>query len=378
MRKPELYIRCGCINAEGPVWDERTQTLYFIDVEAGRIFSQKYTIPGMSEPVAAEAETDQPPASGSEEKAPAAEAALKNPAAPEAECPPLTVMEMGEKIGCAVLCEEGGLIAATESGFWHVDFPDGKKQFLCDPEAHLPQNRFNDGKADPQGRLIAGTMTMNAPADAFENASLYRLEAYPKGTENTEPAIIPEGAESSSPALIPDGSENSRPAIIPDDSGYRAVRLLSGICLSNGLAWSADGRLFYHADTGKGTITQYAYDPETGSIGSGTVVIRIPRKLGFPDGMTIDEEGCLWIALWEGASVTRWNPETGKLLDTIPLPVPNVTCCCFGGPGMDELFITTASQDTDTARWPLAGHVFRAFPGVKGAPSYRCALQSRK
>lgn len=284
--KPELFIKSECINAEGPVWDDETGTLYFIDVEAGRIFSYK---------------------DGK-----------------------LLSWEAGEQIGCAVLKKGGGMIAALKSGLYEVDFPNKGKRFLCDPESDLPGNRFNDGKVDPAGRLLAGTMALSSKEGDGPTGALYCLDA--------------------------DGTVTKR---------------IGNVYLSNGMAWSADGGTFYYIDTTARTVTRYRYDMPSGLISDPEVIIRIPDEEGYPDGMTIDEEGMLWIALWEGSAISRWNPDTGKLLAKYEMPVQNVSSCCFGGADMDTLFITTASQGTDMTRYPLAGNVFCMKPGVKGALSHK-------
>ena len=284
--KPELYIRSNCINAEGPVWDPESQTLYFIDVEGGKIFSYKD------------------------------------------EC--LLSWDAGEQIGCAVLRENGGMIAALKSGLYAVDFPDGGKHFLADPESDIPGNRFNDGKVDPAGRLLAGTMPLSS-----------------------EPGDPPAGA------------------LYCLDTDGNVTQKIDHVYLSNGLAWSFDGSLFYHIDTNARTVTRYRYDLAAGGLSDPQVIIRVPEEAGYPDGMTIDEEGKLWIALWGGSAVSRWDPRTGKMIEKYELPVPNVSSCCFGGSDMDTLFITTASQGTDPEVYPLAGNVFCMKPGVKGAPSMK-------
>ena len=283
---PELFIKSNCINAEGPVWDEETGTFYFIDVEAGKIFSYK------------------------DEK--------------------LTEWNAGEKVGCAVLQAGGGMIAGLASGLYAVDFPDGDKSFLADPEEHLPGNRFNDGKVDPAGRLLAGTMPLTSAAGDPPAGALYCLDT--------------------------DGS---------------VTKKIDHVYLSNGLAWNADGSVFYFIDTITQTIRQFSYDLKTGELSDEKVIIRVPDELGHPDGMTIDCEGKLWVALWGGCAVSRWDPETGELLERYELPVPNVSSCCFGGEDMGTLFITTASQDTDKEKFPLAGNVFCMRPGVTGALSYK-------
>ena len=286
MTKPELYIRSNCINAEGPVWDAASQTLYFIDVEAGKIFSYK---------------------DGQ-----------------------LVSQEVGEQIGCAVLREQGGMVAGLKSGLYTVDFPDGEKRLLTDPEADIPGNRFNDGKVDPAGRFFAGTMALSSEEGDPPTGALYRLDA--------------------------DGT---------------VTRVIDNVYLANGLAWSSDGTVFYFVDTTPGTVTRYAYDLATGALSDPEVVIRVPEETGHPDGMTIDEDGNLWIALWGGNAISKWDPRTGEMLEKYELPALNVSSCCFGGRDMDTLFITTASQDTDMEKYPLAGNVFCMKPGVKGAPSFK-------
>ena len=143
--KPELWIKSDCINAEGPVWDETTGTFYFIDVEAGKIFSYKDEV--------------------------------------------LTAWEAGERVGCAVPCEDGTVIAGLESGIYAVDFPNGGKTFLSDPEKDLPGNRFNDGKADPAGHFLGGTLTMGSSEEDPAKAALYRLDRTEDGRFSTEQLI---------------------------------------------------------------------------------------------------------------------------------------------------------------------------------------------
>lgn len=283
--KADLYITSNCINAEGPVWDEETQTLYFIDVEAGHIFSYKDSV--------------------------------------------LKKISVGEKIGTMALCRNSGrYIVAAWSGIYLLDPLTGEKTRLCDPESDLPQNRFNDGKADPFGRFLAGTLSMDPYTKP--RAALYSLS---KGTEVRK--------------LIPD------------------------VGLANGLTWNADGTVFYFIDTDRHTISRYDYDRATGDIANGRIVIKVPEKMGAPDGMTIDSEGKLWVALWGGGAVSKWDPESGKLLDRIEVAAKNVSSCCFGGANMDDLFITTASQDTDLKEYPLAGNVFIAHPGIQGSKTYK-------
>lgn len=283
--KAELYITSSCINAEGPVWDEDTQTLYFIDVEAGHIFSYK-------DPV-------------------------------------LRKISVGEKIGTMALCKNSRrYIVAAWSGIYLLDPVTGEKTRLCDPENDLPENRFNDGKADPFGRFLAGTLSM---------------------VPYTEP----------------------RAALYSLSKGTKVRKLIPNVGLANGLTWNADGTEFFFIDTDRRTISGFDYDKATGNIANGKMIIKVPDDMGAPDGMTIDSQGYLWVALWGGGAVTRWDPETGELIGRIEVAAKNVSSCCFGGEDMDTLFITTASQDTDLQKYPLAGNVFIAHPGVKGSRTYK-------
>jgi sugar lactone lactonase YvrE len=149
-------------------------------------------------------------------------------------------------------------------------------------------------------------------------------------------------------------------------------RVLGGVTTSNGLDWSPDGSTLYYIDTPTLEVAAFDYDAAAGTIDDRRVVIRFPQDAGRPDGMTVDGEGMLWIAHWEGGRVSRWNPRTGTLLDQVPVPALNVTSCTFGGPGLDRLYITTARVGLDAAQLqaqPHAGGVFAVEPGVGGFPA---------
>ena len=287
--KPELLIRIRTIIGEGPVWDEETGALYFIDILDGKIYR------------------------------------YQNEA--------LTSVTLPEHIGFAVLREKGGMIAGTESGFQQVEFPEKGMVFLANPYEDQPEHRFNDGKVDPAGRVFGGTMPValdSGYGEAGPDSGLY--------------------------ALLEDGTTK---------------QVLSGIIQGNGLAWSEDGGTFYFIDTQRRTVTRYKYDIDAVELSDPEVVIRVPDELGIPDGMTIDEEGKLWIGLWGGSALGRWDPDTGELMTKIEFPALNVTSCCFGGPNMDELYVTTASTGTDLEQYPEAGSVYVLRPGVRGAKSYK-------
>ena len=224
-------------------------------------------------------------------------------------------------IGAVAPRAAGGFVAALQDGFWIV--ADGPaRRIAAIPEAR-PGLRFNDGKCDPAGRFWAGTMADDQAPGA---GALYRLD--------------------------------------PDAS---VTRVLDGVTVSNGLAWSLDGRTLHYIDTPTQRIDAFAYGPSTGEIGDRRPEINIPPEAGAPDGMTIDAEGGLWIALWGGAAVHRYLD--GRLERVIQLPVSQPTSCCFGGEQMDELYITSAWQGLSNDRRraePLAGALFRHRPGVQG------------
>jgi sugar lactone lactonase YvrE len=231
-------------------------------------------------------------------------------------------IDVGQYIGTVAVREKGGLIVALQNGFYFLDIESEALTPISDPESHLPKNRFNDGKCDPAGRFWAGTMELHITGP---NASLYRLE-----------------------------------------TNLQVDKVLDNVTISNGMAWSSDFKTMYYIDTPTQQVFAFDYDFKTGEIKNGKAVITIAKADGSPDGMTIDEEGMLWIAHWGGARVTRWNPNTGKILATIKIPVSKVTACVFGGENLDELFITTARSEDE----PTSGGLFKAKVGVKGTLSY--------
>lgn len=246
-------------------------------------------------------------------------------------------LQLDQKIGAAVqTASEGQLLCALQHGIYFLDLKTGQTTPIFDPEADVPGNRFNDGKCDPAGRFWAGTMSMTGEKN---KGALYCLDPV---------------------------------------TGCRKV--LDGVTISNGLAWSPDHRTLYYIDTPTREIAAFPYDPETGALGERRVAVRFGDEPGSPDGMTIDSEGMLWVAVWGGSRVDCWNPATGKRLETIAVPATNVTSCAFGGDGLDELYITTASVGLDPqaqAEEPLAGGLFRASTGTRGFPAFRYGAAAR-
>lgn len=220
----------------------------------------------------------------------------------------------------------GGVVAGLRGGFAFIDTRTGRIEPLADPEPDKPGNRFNDGKCDPAGRFWAGTCSQNC--DVPGAGSLYRLEP-----------------------------------------GGGIHKVLGGLTISNGLAWSVDRHTMYFIDTPTLEVWAFDYEDRSGDIRNRRAAVQVPAQTGFPDGMTIDEEGMLWVAHWGGSRVCRWNPRTGAKLAELQLPVQQVSSCVFGGEDLDVLYITTSRLGLDEkalARQPLAGGLFSARPGVRG------------
>lgn len=276
LAKYQIVLTAACELGEGPVWDDALHRLLWVDIPKGTIHEW---YPGTR---------------------------LHN------------VTTFPVKIGAIAIAVDGRLIAATYSGFAVVDLRDQSINPLTDPEAHLPNNRFNDGKCDPKGRFWAGTMDVTTGKRYAGN--LYML----------------------------------------DENGCAHTKIKNVTC-SNGLAWSLDQKTMYYIDTPTRQVVAFDFDSSLGVISNRKVVIAVPPIDGLPDGMTIDQEGMLWIALWGGWKIARWNPYTGEKLAEINLPVSQVTSCTFGGADLNDLYITSAkiglTGDKLTSQ-PLAGSLF--------------------
>jgi sugar lactone lactonase YvrE len=212
-------------------------------------------------------------------------------------------------VGAALPAADGTYLVAVRDGFATLDPATGSVQPLLDVLADRPDLRFNDAKVDPRGRAFAGTMPYESGSGA-----LYRLDPGPAATPVHGPTR-----------------------------------------LSNGLGWSPDGRTMYFIDTPTDTVTAFDYDLDTAELSGSRVLVEVHH----PDGMCVDDDGCLWVALYGGSAVHRYTP-AGTLDAIIALPVANVTCCAFGPGG--RLYITTAAAEGQ----PLAGSLFVAEPGVGG------------
>lgn len=232
-----------------------------------------------------------------------------------------------EHVGCVAVRARGGLVISMASGFHFFDPATGRFTPIVDPEADQPDNRFNDGKTDRQGRFWSGTV-FEAPGKPLQfTGSLWRLD--------------------------------------PDLSAHRMV---TGIAASNGLAFSPDSRTLYYADSQGGFVWAWDLDPATGDIDNRRVFIDFRSTGGCADGATVDAEGCYWVTLPITGLVARYDP-AGRQMRTILLPTDLPTCCEFGGPDLDILYVTTATlrrPASELAHQPLAGGLFAIDVGIKG------------
>lgn len=286
----ELLIDAGALLGESPVWNADDARLYWVDIEGRKIHR-----------------TD--PATGADE-----------------------VMDLSEQVGCIAPRARGGLVAALENGCALIDaWGAAPRPFGPAALADKPEQRFNDGRVDAQGRLWVGSLTSDKANPA---AALYRLD--------------------------PDGS---------------LTEMLGGLTTSNGAAFSPDGRTFYHADTPTHAIRAYDVDAGTGTLGNARVFHRFEQGNGRPDGGAVDAEGCYWSALWDGWRVVRLSP-SGELIQTVDMPVQRPTMIAFGGPGLTTAFVTSAGKnltDAERAAQLHAGGVFSFRVDVPGLEQARFA-----
>jgi sugar lactone lactonase YvrE len=231
------------------------------------------------------------------------------------------------KVSAVVPRAGGGLAFALPDGIWVAENDDGPLAHVAAIEADDPATRLNDAKCDPRGRLWVGSMADDERPGA---GSLYRVEP-----------------------------------------GGRPDPVLTGLTISNGIAWSPDERRMYFIDSATSRVDVLDYDPATGAATGRRPLLEIPEDAGVPDGMTVDAEGCLWVATWDGWSVRRYTPN-GRLDRVIRLPTARVTSCAFGGEGLSDLYVSTARHGLSGAQLaaqPLAGGLFAVRPGVGGLPA---------
>ena len=278
----DVAFRCADELGEGPVWDERRDSLLWVDILRRRIHIWQ-------------------PATGRHGE-----------------------LEADRPVGAVVPRASGGAVAALGQGFAHVDLDKGRIEPFADLGLDDPSIRMNDAKCDRRGRLWAGTMSETLAEGA---GSLYRLDA-----------------------------DGALTLVVP------------GVTVSNGLDWSPDNRTMYFIDTLRHGIDAFDFDDGSGAISNRRRLVDIDEREGLADGLTVDADGCVWVALCFGGAVRRYTPD-GRLDATVRLPVTVATSCAFGGDGYRTLYVTTGRTtltDDELRRQPLAGSVFRVEPDTHG------------
>jgi sugar lactone lactonase YvrE len=237
-----------------------------------------------------------------------------------------TAMPMPESIGCFALRRDGGFVVALRGGMW-LARPDGTlERKVAEAPYDTAQHRFNDGRCDPQGRFFAGTMNERRDANS---AALFRL-----------------------------------------DRDFRVTRILGDLMISNGLAWSPDGRTMYHTDTPTLTIHAWDFDAASGMPANKRVFACFAHETDRPDGGAVDSDGCYWTAFYRGGKVVRISP-AGDVLAAFAVPAMCPTMCAFGGPDLSTLYVTSARQlrdDDELSRLPRSGGIFAMPVEVPGLP----------
>jgi sugar lactone lactonase YvrE len=272
--KAEVLIDRRFLLAEGPVYIKETDTLLFVDINAGILFTYGFKKRELND------------------------------------------IRVGQSLGAAVPTASGRFLAAMTTGLYLVN--EESIQLICRPDELTANLRLNDAKCDPAGRFLFGTIPLFY--DVFEPGSLLSL-----------------------------------------DKNGKYQRLDVTPCISNGMAWSADGKTMYYNDSETQGVDAFDYDMASGIISNRR---RVYTTAFNPDGMTIDAEGMLWVALWGGYKVVRVNPVNGEVLAEVPIPAENVSSCCFGGKDMTTLYITTSGEWDD--KNPGAGRIFAAKTDVTG------------
>ncbi|XP_060889090.1 regucalcin [Labrus mixtus] len=288
--KVETVVKVGALIGEGPVWEESEQTLLFVDIAGQKIHRWSPT-------------TNQ-----------------------------INSVETSDMVGFAVPRRSGGYIAGVGRSIVAVDWPTQGMTSLIEVDGDKPNNRLNDGKVDPIGRLLAG--------------------------REVRPAVI----------------ERQQGSLFSVTSDLTLSKHLSQVDISNGMDWSLDQKTFFYIDSLALTVDAFDYDMTTGHLGNRRVVYRMEEGEGLPDGMTVDLEGRLWVACYNAGQVINIDPTTGVRLRSVSFPVRKTTSCCFGGLDFSDLYVTSASlglNQSEMTHQVEAGHTFRVTGlGVKGRPPF--------
>uniref|UniRef100_UPI0037E884B4 regucalcin isoform X1 n=1 Tax=Semicossyphus pulcher TaxID=241346 RepID=UPI0037E884B4 len=321
--KVECVVKAAALVGEGPVWEESEQMLLFVDIAGQKIHRWSPT-------------TNQ-----------------------------IQSVETSDMVGFVVPRRSGGYVAGVGRSLVAVDWSNQTQTLLLEVDKNKPNNRLNDGKVDPIGRLLAGTM----------------------GKE-VRPAEL----------------ERQQGSLFSVTSDLTVSKHLSQVDISNGMDWSLDQKTFFYIDSLSLTVDAFDYDSNTGHLGTCVLVLhlcvlvlhlcvlvlqytiylcvcclgnrrvvyRMEEGEGLPDGMTVDAEGRLWVACYNAGRVINIDPATGVRLQSVSLPVMKTTSCCFGGPDFSDLYVTSASLGLDQSELrhqAEAGHTFKVTGlGVKGRP----------
>jgi sugar lactone lactonase YvrE len=230
--------------------------------------------------------------------------------------------DVGQPVSAAMLRGGRDLLFAVRDGFATLDLETGAVEPLVAVEADKPANRMNDGACDPSGRCFAGTM---ATDDTPGAGTLYRLDG---------------------------------------DLSVHVV--LRGVTISNGLGWSPSGSVMYYIDSKAGGIDAHDFEADSGALSGRRRLVDTDPAWGLPDGLAVDAEGGIWVAFWDGSALRRFSAE-GELTETLELPAARPTRPAFGGPDLDQLYVTSAKLDPGQAvDGDLGGAIFVLEPGVRG------------
>ncbi len=286
MKNVEIALKTHAKLGECPRWDEQNQLLYWVDINACELHRFN--------PLTCE------------------DASIK----------------FEEEIGCFVLKKDSGFVLAMRSGFYFMDEWGEELQAIVDPEADVETNRFNDGRCDAAGRLIAGTVY---PPKDRDGANFWAL-----------------------------------------DTNLEARLLIPNMLTSNGAAFSPDNRTFYFANTPKHVIYKCDYDLQSGKVGEPEVFHQFEYGNGRPDGASVDVEGCYWTALYEGGRIVRLNPK-GEIIQEIAVPAKCPTMVAFGDNDLKTLYITSVGDrpKEELETYPHSGSIFKIRVDVPGLLEYR-------
>ncbi len=294
----EILYNENSILGECPIWDEKSQRLFWIDGLGKKVH--------IFDPVSGRNISYQIP----------------------------------QQVGSLALTDRDNiLILALQDGIYTLDIDGGAIKQHLPIEENLPGNRFNDGKCDCMGRFWFGSMNTDANDGndgCAATGSLYCLSA-----------------------------------------NRKIKKVFSGVTISNGMGWDLENRQFYYIDSAQKAVFAFDFDLESGELGNRRVVVDLDKKADeLPDGMAVDSGGMLWVAIWGGYRVCRFDPRNGSCLAQIILPVRNITSCAFGGKNLDELYVTSANIDSKGTEKELAGSLFRVKvqTGIKGGRNCRFIL----